>query len=155
MTDRRRHGLIMSSCLAVPRGLLPRKGRGSAARAARLATILAALLGASAPAGAAPVAVAVFGEGQIVRVADRPEMRSYQPYSGLQFGFRPEPPVQRGVATERPTIVMPKRLAPLIEYGTPSPYSAQWYAYCAERFQGLEPRTGRYTTYSGESRYCR
>ena len=50
---------------------------------------------------------------------------------------------------------MPKRLAPLIDYGTPKPYSAQWYAYCAEKFQSFEPGTGRYTTYSGESRVCR
>ncbi len=134
MTDRRRRGLVTS---------------------VRLAAMLVALLGAGVPAGAAPVGVAAFGESHVVRVVDRLEMHSYQPYSGLQFGFRPEPPAQHGVTSERPTIVMPKRLAPLIEYGTPSPYSAQWYAYCAEKFQSFEPRSGRYTTYSGESRLCR
>jgi hypothetical protein len=77
-------------------------------------------------------------------VIDRPEMRSYQPYSGLQFGFRPRTPTQRGVKSKRPRIVTPKRVAPLIEYGTTTPYSAQGYAYCAEPPGNFEPRTGPY-----------
>jgi hypothetical protein len=65
----------------------------------------------------------------------RPELRSYRPYSGLQFGFRPEPPGKRGIRPEeetRPEVVMPEPVAPLIEYGTPSPYASRHYSYCAE-----------------------
>jgi hypothetical protein len=61
-----------------------------------------------------------------------------------------------GTVPRRPRVVMPTPLAPLIEYGkSPSPYSAQWYAYCAERFRSFEPSTGTYTTYSGRRRLCR
>ena len=70
---------------------------------------------------------------------DRPEIRSFQPYSGLQSGFRPAPPIQRGVRTSRPQVVMPKPVAPMIGYRTPG------YAYCAEQPDGtLEPLAGPY-----------
>jgi hypothetical protein len=90
----------------------------------------------------------------IIAVIDRPEMRSYQPYSGLQFGFRPTPPIPRGVRSTRPRIVMPKRVAPLIEYGTATPYSAQGYAYCANPPGDFEPRTGPYDSQPIERSQC-
>jgi len=82
------------------------------------------------------------GTGSVVMpVIDRPEIRSYKPYSTLQFGFRPRPPIQRGVRTTRPRIVMPKRVAPLLDDGG---YSAQGYSYCADAPGGIEPREGPY-----------
>jgi hypothetical protein len=77
-------------------------------------------------------------------VVDRPEIRSYQPYSGLQFNFSPTPPVQRGVQRKRPKIVAPKRVEPLIEYGPSRPYSSGGYAYCVDRPGQIEPRDGPY-----------
>ncbi len=88
-------------------------------------------------------------------VIDRPEIRSYQPYSGLQFGFRPKLPIQRGVRVSRPEIVMPRPVAPLIEYGPPTPYSAQWYAYCTEQTGSIEPRDGPYAGQPSGTRRCR
>lgn len=69
---------------------------------------------------------------------ERPAMRSHQPYSGLQYGFRPEPPGQRGIRPEtdtRPEIVEPTRVPPLVEFGTRRPHGSQYYRYC--------PRSGR------------
>ncbi len=116
-----------------------------------------AAIGAVPPVAAAPFvyAPAVVPPYRVIRVIDRPEMRSYQPYAGLQFGFRPDPPVERGVERKRPEVIMPTPLQPLIEYGKPGPYSAQWYAYCAAKFQSFEPSTGFYTTLSGRRRVCR
>ena len=88
-------------------------------------------------------------------VVERPEIRSYQPYSTLQYGFRPDAPPQRGVVDRRPRVVMPKRLAPLVPYGSPPPYSEEWYVYCADRYRSFEPATGLYTTFSGDRRLCR
>ncbi len=52
----------------------------------------------------------------VIGRGERLEMRSYLPYSGLQKGFRPPPPMQHGVVTDRPEIVQPIPLAPLMEY---------------------------------------
>lgn len=91
----------------------------------------------------------------IFLVSERPEMRSYQPYAGLQFGFRPTPPSERGTRSRRSDVVMPKRVAPLIEYGRRGAYSAQWYRYCADRFDGtLEPRADPFDSGSRQ-RTCR
>ena len=136
---------------------------GRARRGAIAGAALAALLCAAGQAAAAtlplfPVDTALTGDATtraVTPVVDRLEMRSYQPYSTLQYGFRPSPPVQRGVKRTRPEIVMPTPRAPLIEYGRPSPYSALWYAYCAEKFHSFEPATGLYTTRSGGKRVCR
>ena len=80
----------------------------------------------------------------VTPVIDRPEIRSYQPYSGLQFNFRPDPPVQRGVHEKRPKIVAPRPVEPVIEYGPPRPYSVERYAYCPDRPGQIEPRDGPY-----------
>jgi hypothetical protein len=118
------------------------------------AALAATLIGGGAE--AAPRGAPDVARPGIVRVVDRPEIRSYQPYSTLQFGFRPEPPRVLGNTPRRPRVIMPTPVAPLIEYGkTPNPYSAQWYVYCAERFRSFEPSTGFYTTYSGRRRLCR
>ena len=94
----------------------------------------------------------IISRGVIGR-GDRLEMRSYQPYSGLQYGFRPPPQTEHGVKTDRPEIVQPIPLAPLIE--TPTPFTALWYAYCAEKYRSFEPSTGTYTTHGGRTRRCR
>lgn len=80
-----------------------------------------------------PAAAGGIGGSIITRppIVERPEIRSYQPYSGLQFGFRPEPPRRRRIGEPRPQVIMPQPVAPLIEYGTKTPYSARYYAYCA------------------------
>lgn len=69
-------------------------------------------------------------------VLPRPEIRSYQPYSGLQYDFRPEPPGERGIRPEdeetRPQVVMPEAVPPLMEYGHPPPHSGGHYSYCSE-----------------------
>jgi hypothetical protein len=87
-------------------------------------------------------------------VIDRPEMRSFQPYSGLQFGFRPTPPIQRGVKSKRPKVIMPKRVAPLIEFDRATPNSAQGYAYCPEPPGNIEPRTGPYDPAPSRTSQC-
>jgi hypothetical protein len=96
----------------------------------RLTMAWAIALGLIVP--AAPVAAGGIGGAVASRplIVERPEIRSYQPYSGLQFGFRPEPR-RRRIGKARPQVVMPEPVAPLIEYGTDQPYSAQYYAYCA------------------------
>jgi hypothetical protein len=94
--------------------------------------------------------------GGIEPVQDRLELRSYEPYSTLQYGFRPEPPSPpRGVRKTRPEIVKPTRVAPLIRSGAPVPYTADWYRYCARSYRSFEPGTGLYTSYSGARRVCR
>ena len=81
---------------------------------------------------------------QITPVIDRPEMRSYQPYSGLQFNFAPTPPVQRGVHRKRPKIVAPRPVEPVIEYGPSRPHSMGRYDYCVDPPGQIEPRAGPY-----------
>lgn len=83
----------------------------------------AAVLSAAIAASAQP-ALALDG------VVQRPEIRSYS-------GARPVQPV-------RPRIVQPRPVPPLIEDGSEAPYSAQFYAYCAERATGIEPRRGSF-----------
>ena len=80
----------------------------------------------------------------VTPVIDRPEIRSYQPYSGLQFNFAPEPPLQRGVHQKRPKIIAPRPVEPVIEFGPRRPYSAERYAYCPDRPGQIEPRDGPY-----------
>ena len=108
-----------------------------------LLCIIALSSAAAAPFGAGAALLGLSNAATLTPVVDRPEMRSYQPYSGLQFGFRPTPPVQRGVRSSRPRVVMPKPVAPLIGYGNP-PNLSLGYAYCAEPPGNLEPVTGPY-----------
>src|SRR5688572_13349231 len=92
----------------------------------------------------------------IVLVQDRLEMRSFQPYAGLQDENVPvDAPVQRGVRKTRPEIVRPTAVNPVIETGVPRAFTAQWYKYCAQRYRSFEPGTGLYTSFSGQRRQCR
>jgi hypothetical protein len=91
---------------------------------------------------------------QIMPVIDRPEIRSYQPYSGLQFNFAPTPPVQRGVHRKRPKVVAPRPVDPVIEYGPSRPYSMGRYDYCLDPPGQIEPRDGPYGDQALERRTC-
>lgn len=108
----------------------------------------------SAPAQAVSILPASDGSGSILPVVDRPEIRSYQPYSTLQYGFRPKPLPQRGVRTPRPRIILPKPVAPLIEYGPPAPYASQFYSYCPDTPLPIEPRDGPYAPRPVGPRIC-
>lgn len=106
---------------------------------------------------AAIVATAPAGGASAFQLAQqRPEMRSFQPYAGLTDENVPtEAPIRRGVGPNRPQITMPAPVRPIIQRGPPRAYTAQWYAYCADRYFSFEPRTGLYTTHSGRKRVCR
>jgi BA14K-like protein len=92
---------------------------------------------------------------RLIQVQDRLELRSYNPYAGLQFEAPLYGPPQRGVEFTRPEVIMPSRKSPIFHQGTPDPYTAQWYAYCSGKYVTFEPRTGLYTTFSGRKRLCR
>jgi hypothetical protein len=127
-----------------------------AAAVAIAAGIVLLLLPGQASSTAFPaVSEAASGGVVVVQVADRPEMRSHQPYSGLQFGFRPEPPSIRGVTRMRPRVIAPTPRQPLIEYGTQDPDSARWYKYCAIHPRGIEPRADAFATDATSARSCR
>jgi hypothetical protein len=36
----------------------------------------------------------------------------------------------------------------------PEPWSAAWYSYCSDRYRSFDPRTGTFTSYSGETVFC-
>jgi hypothetical protein len=100
-----------------------------ALRIAGLAAIVVIAGAAGTHAGADYYGRPVFGGRAEVA---RPEMHSFQPYSGLQFGFRPEPPGKHGIRPKpkpRPEVVTPKAVSPLIEYGAPDPRASQYYSY--------------------------
>jgi hypothetical protein len=104
----------------------PTRRRGAARRGG--AAVACALLGAISI-HASPALGGDIKDALIGRVPDRPEIRSFQPYSGLQYGFRPEPPARRD-GRERRRVIMPKPVAPLIEPGAPGPGRGQYYVYC-------------------------
>ena len=119
-----------------------------------VAYALGALLFTSiVPAAANPFGAKVSVPGaSTLQVIDRPEIRSFQPYSGLRYGFRPTPPARLGVRTGRPQVIMPKRVAPLIGYGNPPPSTSLGYAYCAERPSGtIEPSGPPYRFAAGRA----
>jgi hypothetical protein len=123
----------------------------------RAATFLIALAGASGPLPATSEAIAdqFADKPPPIQVQDRLELRSYNPYAGLQFETPLYGPPQRGVGPTRPEVIMPSRKSPIFHQGTPDPYTAQWYAYCSGRYLTFEPRSGLYTTFSGRKRLCR
>ena len=88
------------------------------------ALLLSALLASSAAAGG-------FGGSALDGSHPaRPEIRSHQPYSGLQYGFRPEPLRDHTMRRAPDAIIMPEPVSPLIEYGkTTRPHTGQYYAY--------------------------
>jgi hypothetical protein len=124
----------------------------------RVAIFLIALIGGVSgplPAISGAIADAFSDRPPLIRVQDRLELRSYNPYAGLQFETPLYGPPQRGVGPTRPEVIMPSRKSPIFHQGTPDPYTAQWYAYCSGRYLTFEPRTGLYTTFSGRKRLCR
>lgn len=82
--------------------------------------------------------------------AGRPELRSYQPYAGLQYRFRPKPPVERSIRAEAPEITTPKRVEPLVEDGKLS----LGYAYCAEPRENIGLPGARFGGPPAPSRTC-
>jgi hypothetical protein len=143
MTETRAHGPLRRRAVRTRRsaGVMKRQVRTMRVRMlpACLAAFLALALVAPAP-----------GQG-----AGRQELRSYQPYAGLQEApVVPLPPEERGVERRRPEIPMPRARSPVITHGTPDAYTAQWYVYCEAKYRSFEPGTGLYTTNSGRKRIC-
>lgn len=54
-----------------------------------------------------------------------------------------------------PPFVAPSRTAPPRSYGRPEPWTRAWYNYCHQKYRSFNPRTGYFTTYSGQKRFCR
>ena len=122
------------------------------------ASFLIALMGAISgplPAISGAFAGQFSDKPRLIQVQDRLELRSYNPYAGLQFETPLYGPPQRGVESTRPEVIMPSRKSPIFHQGTPDPYTAQWYAYCSGKYVSFEPRTGLYTSFSGQKRLCR
>ncbi|WP_417771063.1 BA14K family protein [Stappia sp.] len=75
----------------------------------------------------------------------------YGPNYGPADGDYYIDPAHRGTGFRKP--YYPN--APRVSAGyAPEPWSREWYAYCADKFRSFEPRTGTYTTYGGEKRFC-
>jgi hypothetical protein len=45
--------------------------------------------------------------------------------------------------------------APAQAYGSPEPWTDEWYAYCHSKYRSFNPQTGMFLAYSGEYRPCR
>lgn len=39
--------------------------------------------------------------------------------------------------------------------GRYEPWSPEWYDYCSAKYRSFNPKTGYFTTYGGEQRFCR
>lgn len=113
-----------------------------------------ALSASALPIAAPEHAIAFTPRPVVTPVIDRPEIRSYQPYSGLQFNFTPEAPAQRGVHQKRPKIIVPRPVEPVIEFGPRRAYSVERYAYCPDRPGQIEPRDGPYGNIPLGQRTC-
>ena len=62
--------------------------------------------------------------------------------------FRPPPPNVVYVERPRPPVVVERpRFIPA--------WTAEWYRACAETYRSFDARTGEYTTYGGEQRFCK
>lgn len=42
----------------------------------------------------------------------------------------------------------------VVHYYELTPWSGDWYNYCASKFRSFDARTGYYTTYGGNKRFC-
>ncbi|WP_246479410.1 BA14K family protein [Kaustia mangrovi] len=62
-----------------------------------------------------------------------------------------------GLGALAATTSQPRRAParPSYRYGSPEPWTRDWYAYCSSKYRSFEPDTGYYTTYSGYKRFCR
>ncbi len=94
-----------------------------------------------------PINPGTTGRGQL------PEIRSYRPYSGSRPNLLLPPTTTHGTITDTQEIVPPIPLLPQAQ--APAPFTADWFAYCAEKYRSFEPSTGTYTTYGGARRVCR
>ena len=39
-------------------------------------------------------------------------------------------------------------------YGSLEPWTAQWFAYCSDRYRSFDERTGNFTGYDGRQHFC-
>jgi hypothetical protein len=44
---------------------------------------------------------------------------------------------------------------PVQTYGSPEPWTDEWYAYCHSKYRSFNPQTGMFLAYSGEYKLCR
>lgn len=71
---------------------------------------------------------------------------TYQPaYGSDDDGYYPEPPRARSVPVYSP----PARPV----YGA-EPWTRAWYDYCSQRYRSFNARTGTFTDYDGQRRFC-
>ena len=83
----------------------------------------------------------------------------YQDQGNLDFGFDRGRGARTfgyeygpsGYQPYRPRVVSPVPVRPEL----PPAWTAQRYAYCAQRYRSFDPDTGTYMTYGGERRLCR
>lgn len=71
------------------------------------------------------------------------------------FGYRYAPAPHYGLQPHRPRVIAPKAIQPRVTEGAPRPWTAQWYAYCSEKYATFDRRTGSFVTYAGRRRLCR
>lgn len=45
--------------------------------------------------------------------------------------------------------------APVQAYGSPEPWTDEWYDYCHAKYRSFNPETGMFLAYSGEYKPCR
>lgn len=83
-------------------------------------------------------------------------LRSDSPAFGYEYRrapyYGPQPLRPRVIV---PRAVEPKAAQPRVPVGVPQPWTAQWYAYCAEKYRSFDRRTGSFVTYAGRRRLCR
>ena len=125
-------------------------------KSVRLATIVAALLALSMPAAAGdygsapgwhPGGSTWRGHHDLYWRYRDPNFSYFtygwgQPWSYASRGWRPAHPY---VGPNPPSAA---------HAGAPAAWTAEWLAYCAERFRSFERDSGLYTAYSGEKRMC-
>ena len=68
------------------------------------------------------------------------------------FGYEYGP---NGYQPYRPRVARPVWVQPQLPVGAAPAWTAQWYAYCAQRYRSFDPDTGSYMTYGGQRRLCR
>jgi hypothetical protein len=44
---------------------------------------------------------------------------------------------------------------PVQTYGSPEPWTPEWYDYCHSKYRSFNPETGMFLAYSGEYKLCR
>ena len=110
---------------------------------------------------AAAIALGVIGlaaGAAIASSASQPDYIDppYDPRYEPGYGYVPDrdtyiDPANRGTGYRKP--YYPD--APTVVTGALEPWTSEWYAYCADKYRSFDARSGTYTTYSGEKRFCR